>query len=142
LTTKNAGFWAIETQFIPHRKHITSLLQSSTCHCYVRFEVFTTVTMKDSVFWDVTPPDSCKNRSFEGTYRLHHQSDKNWRAGNNDSRNVPPKRRFLQEPRGLTSQKTALFLNHVRFEVLTAVTRDLTRATRRNIPEDTILLES
>jgi hypothetical protein len=30
----------------------------------VRFEVFTAVTMKNGVFWDVTPCDSCKNRRF------------------------------------------------------------------------------
>jgi hypothetical protein len=33
----------------------------------VRFEVFTAVTMKNSVFWDVTPCGSCKNRRFGGT---------------------------------------------------------------------------
>jgi hypothetical protein len=33
----------------------------------VRFEVFTAVTMKKGVFWDVTPCGSCKNRSFGGT---------------------------------------------------------------------------
>jgi hypothetical protein len=27
-----------------------------------RFEVFTAVTMKNAVFWDVTPSGSCKNR--------------------------------------------------------------------------------
>jgi hypothetical protein len=27
---------------------------------YVRFEVFKGVTMKNDVFWDVTPCDSCK----------------------------------------------------------------------------------
>jgi hypothetical protein len=30
----------------------------------VRFEVFTVVTMKNYVFWDVTPCGSCKNRRF------------------------------------------------------------------------------
>jgi hypothetical protein len=30
----------------------------------VRFEIFTAVTMKNGVFWDVTPCGSCKNRSF------------------------------------------------------------------------------
>jgi hypothetical protein len=34
---------------------------------YVRFEVFTAVTMKNGVFWDVTPYGSCKNRRFGGT---------------------------------------------------------------------------
>jgi hypothetical protein len=33
----------------------------------VRFEVSTAVTMKNGVFWDVTPCGSCKNRSFGGT---------------------------------------------------------------------------
>jgi hypothetical protein len=27
----------------------------------VRFEVFTAVTVKNAVFWDVTPCDSCNN---------------------------------------------------------------------------------
>jgi hypothetical protein len=30
----------------------------------VRFEVFTAVTMKKSIFWDVTRCDCCKNRRF------------------------------------------------------------------------------
>jgi hypothetical protein len=33
----------------------------------VRFEVFTAVTMKNDVFWDITPCGSCKNRRFGGT---------------------------------------------------------------------------
>jgi hypothetical protein len=33
----------------------------------VRFEDFTAVTMKNGVFWDVTPGGSCKNRRFGGT---------------------------------------------------------------------------
>jgi hypothetical protein len=32
-----------------------------------RFEVLTAVTMKNDVFWDVTPCSSCKNRRFGGT---------------------------------------------------------------------------
>jgi hypothetical protein len=32
-----------------------------------KFEVFTAVTMKNAVFWDVTPSGSCKNRRFGGT---------------------------------------------------------------------------
>jgi hypothetical protein len=32
----------------------------------VRFEVFTAVSMKNGVFWDVTPCGSCKNRRFGG----------------------------------------------------------------------------
>jgi hypothetical protein len=47
-------FWDIKTQFVPHRKHITSLVQSPAGLCYVRFEVLTAVTMKNAVFWNVT----------------------------------------------------------------------------------------
>jgi hypothetical protein len=43
----------------------------------LRFEVFTAVTTKNGVFWDVTPCGSCKNRCFGGTWRLFHQGDKN-----------------------------------------------------------------
>jgi hypothetical protein len=32
----------------------------------VRFEAFTAVTMKNAVFWDVTPCGSCENRRFGG----------------------------------------------------------------------------
>jgi hypothetical protein len=45
---KNAVFWDIKLQFVLHRRHITSPLQSSA-----RFEVFTAVTMKNAVFCDI-----------------------------------------------------------------------------------------
>jgi hypothetical protein len=38
---------------------------------------------KFTVFWDVTPCDSCKKRRFGGTLRLHHQGDKNRWTSNN-----------------------------------------------------------
>jgi hypothetical protein len=50
---KNVAFWDIKTQFIPHRRHITSPLQGPAGECYVRFEVLTAVTMKNGVFWDI-----------------------------------------------------------------------------------------
>jgi hypothetical protein len=50
---KNAVFWDIKPQFLPHRRHITSPLKSPGSQCYVRFEVFTAVTMKNVVFWDI-----------------------------------------------------------------------------------------
>jgi hypothetical protein len=43
----------------------------------VRFEVFTAMTMKNADFWDVTQCGSGKNRRFGGTYRHHHQGEKN-----------------------------------------------------------------
>jgi hypothetical protein len=44
----------------------TSRLLELSLFC-VRFEVSTAVTMKNAVFWDVTPCGSCKNRRFGGT---------------------------------------------------------------------------
>jgi hypothetical protein len=55
---------------------------------YVRIKVFTAVTMKNAVFWDIMPCGSCKNRLSE-------------------------ERRFLEEPHGVTSQKTAFFISKV-----------------------------
>jgi hypothetical protein len=103
-----------------------------TLYYRVRFEVFTAVTMKNGVFWDVTPCGSCKNWRFGGTQHLHHQGDKNRWTKNNVSltsnrrtrltflvrrfllpgwrRWVPLKRQFLQEPHGVTSQKTPFFI--------------------------------
>jgi hypothetical protein len=52
VTMKNV-FWDIKTQCVLHRRHIKSLLQSSASFCYVRFEVFTAVTMKNVIFWDI-----------------------------------------------------------------------------------------
>jgi hypothetical protein len=70
------------------------------------FGMYTTLaSLKNAVFWDVTPCGSCKNRRFLGTYRLH-QVHKNQRARNS----IPPKRRLLQQPGGVTSQNTALFI--------------------------------
>jgi hypothetical protein len=96
---------------------------------HVRFEVFTAVTMKNTVFWGVAP---CRcsglNRRFGGTYCLHLQGRKirerrtshlltlvprsriflRWRW----RRYVPPKRWFTQDLHGATSHKTAFFNNN------------------------------
>jgi hypothetical protein len=48
----------------------------------VRFEVITAVTVRNSVFCDVTPCGSCKNRLFGGLYRLYYQGDSNRRTRN------------------------------------------------------------
>jgi hypothetical protein len=77
VTMNNAVFWDIKTQFLPHRRHITSPLQIPAGKCCVSFVIFTAVTIKNASFWDVTPCGSCRNRIFGGTYRLHHQGDKN-----------------------------------------------------------------
>jgi hypothetical protein len=43
----------------------------------VRFEVFTAVTMKNAIFWDVMPCGSCRNRRFGGIWLPRHQGDMN-----------------------------------------------------------------
>jgi hypothetical protein len=45
---------------------------------YVRFEVYTAVTIRNAIFWDVTLCGCCKNRHFGGSYHFHHQGGKNW----------------------------------------------------------------
>jgi hypothetical protein len=62
----------------------TPSLKQSSCK---RSEIFTAVTVKNAVFWDVTQCGFCKNRFFGGTYSLHHQGDKNYRARNNGGSN-------------------------------------------------------
>jgi hypothetical protein len=66
-------------QAVRHRgSHIVWTIDS-----YIRFEIFTAVTMKNIVFWDITPCGSCTYLRFRGTYRLHSRADKNPRARNN-----------------------------------------------------------
>jgi hypothetical protein len=53
---------------ITRSQHVPSFCnkKARTVTTCVRFEVFTAVTMKNCVFWDVTPCGSCKNRRFGG----------------------------------------------------------------------------
>jgi hypothetical protein len=48
--------------------HIRRVTEVSIEVSYVRFEVFTAVTMKNCVFWDVRPRGSCKNGRFGGSW--------------------------------------------------------------------------
>jgi hypothetical protein len=113
------------------RPFIEQISVAVTLYVYVRFEVFTGVTMKNAVFWDVTPCRSCVNRRFGGTYRLL-QGRKIYEQGTSVScwapahigssqiflpwrwrRYVPPKRLFTQVLHGGTSQKMAFFSRFV-----------------------------
>jgi hypothetical protein len=53
VTMKNAVFWDMQTQFIPHRKLIISPPHNPAGQFYVCFDVFTVMTMKNAVFWDM-----------------------------------------------------------------------------------------
>jgi hypothetical protein len=57
-------------------------LLHTTNKLLVRFEVFTVMTMKNAVLWDVAPCRYCVNRPFGRTYRLHLQGIRNPRARN------------------------------------------------------------
>jgi hypothetical protein len=76
----------------------------------VRFEVFTAVTMRNAVVWDVTQCGSCKNRSL---------------------------RRLLVTASVLPS--TPILVTLIIEELSSSETLVLTGATRRNIPQDGIV---
>jgi hypothetical protein len=66
---KNVVFWDIRTQFVLHRRHITSPLQIPASLCYVRFVVFTAVTMNNVVFWSsYLPGDSTGTTELERSH--------------------------------------------------------------------------
>jgi hypothetical protein len=64
--------------------------QEVGCSCggAVGFKVSTAAAMKIAVFPNGTPCGSGKNRRFGGTYRLHHQRDKNRRVRNSSVRRL------------------------------------------------------
>jgi hypothetical protein len=82
----------------------------------VRFEVFTAVTMKNGVFWDVTPCGSCKSRRFGRSYRLHHHGGKN----------VVP--------------NSPILVTLMMQETYSSESSVIKRATRHNIPEESTVL--
>jgi hypothetical protein len=67
---------------------------------YLRFEVFTAVTMKNAVFCDMAPCSYCVNRRLGGTYRLHFRAEEKKKKIRERGTNVS---RWLQQE--LTNMK-------------------------------------
>jgi hypothetical protein len=66
---KNVVFWDKKPRCLLHRSHITTPLQSPASYCYVRFEIFTAVTMKNGVFWDIKPSSYFAGDTLRLRYR-------------------------------------------------------------------------
>jgi hypothetical protein len=113
--------WTPKLKPIPGPRHEPTILGKQTPMRAERFEIFTAVTMKYGVFWNITQCGSCKIRRFGGTQCLHHQGDKNQRARTNVSSNKPPT--HAAKENAIQSSETSV----------------LTRAIRRNFQEDSIL---
>jgi hypothetical protein len=72
----------------------------------VRFEVFTAVTMKNCVFWDVTPCGSCKNQ-YQVVFL---RSVRRLLVAASVVPNSPILVTLMKEAHGVTSQKTPFFI--------------------------------
>jgi hypothetical protein len=110
----------------------------------LRFEVITAVTMKIDVFWDVAPRGSWKNWRFGGTYRPHHQGDKNRRARKNVTK-LAAEARCEERILILVTANVpgSLILSTLMMEVICfSVMSVLTRATQRQgtpLPVTTVI---
>jgi hypothetical protein len=86
----------------------------------IKFEVFTAVTIKNAVFWDVAPCRYCVNRSFGGMYRLHLQGTKIRERGTSVSRWLLPSTKsplylwlkpFLSIAKNILANRLVLLIN-------------------------------
>jgi hypothetical protein len=95
--------------------------------------------LKNAVFRDVTPCDSCKKRRFVGMYRHHHQEPGTLAVASNRSMLV-----FLRSVLRLLVTANVVSSSSILVSPMVEATHSsetsvLTRATRRNKPEDGFL---
>jgi hypothetical protein len=67
--------------FSHRHKCLSCLVHTVSNTVYIRFEVFTAVTMKKAVFWDVAPCRSGVNRRFGGDQSAFNVSDGRFACG-------------------------------------------------------------
>jgi hypothetical protein len=67
MCVDSSGKWWGEPSDVPPTTTFWEKSEPKQNREYVRFKVFTAVTMKNGVFWDVMPCGSCKNQRFGGT---------------------------------------------------------------------------
>jgi hypothetical protein len=87
--------------------------------------------MKNSIFLNVTPCGSCKNRYFRGTYRFHHKGDQNQQA-------TVFLRSVLRLLFGVNVPSSPILAALIMEAIRSSEMSVLTKASRRNIPEEGI----